>query len=159
MEIANFTSDVRFLSGAQNSVADILSRPPPEVLGKVYQLPAQEERAAAIDAVAREDSTDKPDMDDTSTETTFETISAKELAQAQLESPEVVAHRAGQHPRSVSMADVEFTPGQVLFCEIASGKARPFVPLEWRKRVFTMFHSLNHPGPKPTVKKVESRYY
>ena len=150
MEIANFTSDVRFLSGSINCVADILSRPDPKVIGKVYKLPNVEEAEASISAIA-------PEQDDV--DLTFETIDAKALAEAQLKDPEVVTHRAGQHPRAVSMADVEFTPGNVLFCEIGTGRSRPFVPKPWRTKVCALFHSLNHPGPKRTALKVEARYY
>ena len=145
MEISNFTSDVRFLSGSMNNVADILSRPGPDKMGKVYQLPKPEESPALCASIDEY--------------VTFETVDSRQLAKAQEDCPEVVTHRAGQHPRAINMADVEFTPGVVLFCEISTGKSRPFVPKPWRRKVMSMFHGLSHPGPKPTADKVESRYY
>ena len=147
MEVANFTSDVRFLSGVMNNVADVLSRPNPEVMGSVYNMPTPE--------VASVEATLDPEADTI----TFETVDHRALAESQNQCPEVATHRAGQHPRSVNMADVEFIPGQILFCEIATGKSRPFVPKQWRDKVTSILHGLNHPGPKATARKVESRYY
>ena len=46
-----------------------------------------------------------------------------------------------------------------LFCDISTGRSRPLVPPLLRKTVFNQFHGLNHPGTKPTIKKVEDRYY
>ena len=149
MEVANFTSDVRFLSGAENSVADIMSKPDLDKIGTVYKLPAPE--VAAVGATE--------EMDGGNQDVAFETVDHNALAQAQLDCPEVVTHRAGQHPRAVNMRDVEFTPGTTLFCEMASGKARPFVPKNCREKVILMFHGLSHPGPAKTSKKVSSRYY
>ena len=42
---------------------------------------------------------------------------------------------------------------------MSRGKARPLVPKLMRKTVFNMFHMLNHSGTRPTITKVEDRYY
>ena len=73
MEVANFTSDVRFLSGAENSVADIMSRPNLDKIGTVYKLPAPE-----VAAVGATEATD----DETPQDVAFETVDHRALAQA-----------------------------------------------------------------------------
>ena len=137
MEISQFTSDVRFLAGKENAVADLLSRPNPAVMGTAYSLPTGDEiagnrlaEAAAMDLRPR-----KVEL------VSFETVDHTALARDQVDCPEVVAHKAGQHPRSVSMKAVEFTPGIRLFCEVSLGKAKPYVPKNWRRKSPTFFIS------------------
>ena len=52
MEIAQYTSDIRFLEGKANAVADWLSRPPEVPIGTSYSLPAKkgEEIVGSINA-------------------------------------------------------------------------------------------------------------
>ena len=89
----------------------------------------------------------------------FETVDHTALARDLVDCPEVVAHKAGQHPRSVSMKMVEFTPGIKLFCDVSSGKGKPYVPKNWRRKITNIFHQLNHSGHKATLQKIANRYY
>ena len=163
MEVSQFTADVRYLPGRQNCIADLMSRPSQEVMGTNHKVQVQDEEelvgavsahdVAAVTRRAAQQPLQPAEV------VNLETVDHLALAQAQQDCPDVVAHRAGQHPRSVNMADVEFTPGNTLFCEISTGKSRPFIPKTWRGKITPIFHMLNHPGPKATLKKVESRYY
>jgi transposase InsO family protein len=139
-EIAQKTSDIRFLSGKANCVADLLSRPWNVPLGKDYQLPTPEEVAAV--------------------EVAFEMVDHKAMSKDQAKCKDTAAHREGKHPRNVKMMDIEFSPGTWLYCNVTDGiRSRPLVPVEWRDIIFKMFHGLHHPGQKATVDKVETRYY
>ncbi|GBM71644.1 hypothetical protein AVEN_269196-1 [Araneus ventricosus] len=41
-----------------------------------------------------------------------------------------------------------------LFCDVSTGRCRPFVPKQFRRRIFETLHNLFHPGVKTTVKLV-----
>jgi len=45
-----------------------------------------------------------------------------------------------------------------LYCDISSGKPRPYVPSPLRRQVFSSLHSLSHPGTKATAKLVAQRF-
>ena len=46
-----------------------------------------------------------------------------------------------------------------LWCDVSTGKNRPFVPEPLRRAIFEQFHSLSHPGIRGTRKLVTSRYF
>ncbi|GBM32633.1 Pro-Pol polyprotein [Araneus ventricosus] len=45
-----------------------------------------------------------------------------------------------------------------LFCDISTGRCRPFAPKEFRQRIFETLHNLSHPGVKATVKLVGDHF-
>ncbi|GBL99759.1 hypothetical protein AVEN_249783-1 [Araneus ventricosus] len=45
-----------------------------------------------------------------------------------------------------------------LFCDVLTGRCRPFVPKEFRRRIFETLHNLSHPGVKATVKLVGDHF-
>ncbi|GBM96315.1 Transposon Tf2-9 polyprotein [Araneus ventricosus] len=45
-----------------------------------------------------------------------------------------------------------------LYCDNSTNRIRPYVPQEFRKRVFDAFHSLSHPGTKATLRLLRYRY-
>ncbi|GBN04607.1 hypothetical protein AVEN_76911-1 [Araneus ventricosus] len=47
---------------------------------------------------------------------------------------------------------------RVLYCDISTGKARPYVPEKFRCRVFEMLHGLSHPGVKATTNLIKQRF-
>ena len=139
IEIAQYTTDVRHLPGKINVVADTLSRQPPMEVEAVQQVALQ-------------------------------TVDHQALAKAQEECPEVQAHKEGCDPTLVGPRRLkgelsgkfetrEFAPGVELFCEVSTGRARPMVPVTWRRTVFNVCHGLIHQGRKATVQKVGHRYF
>ena len=148
-----WTNDIRFLAGKLNTVADHLSRPSNVPLGAAYRLEdletiaafefgAKNAQLAAINTVA------------------LELVDHSKLAKAQSTCPDVASHRAGNHANGLNLVDHEFSPGTWLFCDVSDGKkARPLVPKEFRQVIFRMFHQLNHPGNKPTLKAIVARYF
>lgn len=45
-----------------------------------------------------------------------------------------------------------------IFCDISTGKVRPFVPAEWRQRVFNTFHNIAHPGVRASARLISERF-
>jgi len=45
-----------------------------------------------------------------------------------------------------------------LYCDISTGKPRPYVPTSLRRQIFEAIHSLSHPGIRATVKLVSQRF-
>lgn len=45
-----------------------------------------------------------------------------------------------------------------VFCDISTGRIRPYVPLTFRKDVFLALHGLSHPGIRATTKLVKERF-
>ena len=139
-EISQFTSDIHFLAGKSNAVADWLSRPPDVPIGTAYALPAAEESIGTIAAV-------KEDL-------SLELISHKALAAAQAVCPEVLRHRQGQCPKSVTMSNIEFSPGVHLYCDTSTGTNRPLVPAAFRPTIMAMFQQVAHCAKAESIRKV-----
>ena len=182
-EVAMFTNDVRYVEGRSNIVADCLSRPSDVPLGEVHRLPDADYCAAyndfnpdALGFPHERENIDAP----TSVElrapynvaaaqenfgqnenkaVAFETINHQALAEAQNSCPEVAHHLQGHHPAAVNVKKVEFSPGLWLVCDMSTQKARPLVPNSFRKTIFNMYHQVRHPGPAPTLIKMERSYY
>lgn len=139
-EISNWTTDIRYVKGMNNVVADLLSRPPGPAGDHNLDI-SQEDAVAAVQVAA------------------LEMVNHRALAKDQQTCPDVRDHRAGKCPKSVVMQEVEFSPGVRLLCEMTETRARPLVPKPWRDLVIRMFHQLTHPGQKETLKGVAARYY
>lgn len=45
-----------------------------------------------------------------------------------------------------------------IFCDLSTGKARPYVPKNFRKQVFLNLHRLSHPGIRSTVNLIRQRF-
>ncbi|XP_061902030.1 uncharacterized protein LOC133649214, partial [Entelurus aequoreus] len=48
--------------------------------------------------------------------------------------------------------------GPALLCDVSTGRPRPVVPVDWRRRVFDAIHSLSHPGVRASVKLVGAKF-
>ena len=145
LEILNFTSDIQFLAGKQNAVADFLSRPPDVKLGDAYRLPNSDDTNGSIAAVT----------DDV----ILNTVSRHQIAEAQMHCPDVAAHKHGQQAAGLNMKVVQFIPGVDLYCDQPLGKkARPLAK-SLRPQIIAMFHDLSHPGKKETIKRIDDRFY
>lgn len=123
--IAEFSTDIRHISGSDNVVPDALSRAPSE----------QSEPMIASSAI--------PAVD-------FE-----QLAETQLTDPKTLELLS--QPGSLVLQDVPIGSVNVL-CDLSTGHPRPIVPSSWTRKIFQMLHGLNHPGPKPTLRTISSRY-
>ena len=79
-------------------------------------------------------------------------VEVEELAKSQAESPEVTSYignpTSGLEVKKVKCGNHE------LVCDVSTGKRRPIVPLDMRRKVFDIFHGLAHAGPRPTQKAI-----
>ena len=64
----------------------------------------------------------------------IQSVNLEEIATAQVDCPDVLSHRKGQHPTSLAFEDVE-VDGVSLFCEVSGHQARPLLPLKFRQYV------------------------
>ena len=111
MEIAQYTSDVRFVEGKANAVADWLSRPPEVPIGTVYNMQKEEEELVdSVSAVA------------------LSIMDSKTLARDQKDCVDV----QNMSKRNNTVNLVEFRPGVKLLCEMTGTRARPLVPKQSR---------------------------
>ena len=106
IEVSQVTTDVRYLQGKSNAVADALSRPP--AISKETPVPIQNLTPLAATAAVQE--------------VYFQTVDHKALAADQKTCAEVAAHRAGKHPKGLIFKDVEFSPGNWLLCDVSDTK-------------------------------------
>ena len=104
--IAQFTSDIRFIKGSSNTVADALSR---VGVSEIYS----------------------PESS---------TIDFAEMAVAQRDDPDLLECQSSS---SLSFQAIPLpTSDSTILCDISTGVPRPFVPIQFRRRVFDVLHSL-----------------
>ena len=136
-EISMWTSDIRYITGKSNAVADWLSRPADVPIGAAYDLPTM----MSVDGLA------------------VDLVDHKLLARDQQTCQDIQAHKEGKMPKSVQVADVPFSAEVTLFCEVSRQKPRPVVPKPWREQIMRLFHQISHGGQKDTINKVSNAYY
>lgn len=115
--IAQFTTDIRHISGKNNVVADTLSR--------------VDELQISIDL--------------------------DRLAKCQASDHEVnkfLGDAYSLHLRKLKLPHSSFD----LYCDVSTGKPRPFVTKDFRKPLFDSLHNLSHPGPKATTQLIAERF-
>ena len=45
-----------------------------------------------------------------------------------------------------------------MICDVSTSIIRPWVPLDFRRRVFDGLHGLSHPGPRPSQRLISARF-
>lgn len=175
--ITEYTGDVRHISGADNIVADTLSRPPvvaPTVSG---QLPVSGETCfspinpsgTAVSLcgalsqfplgmrstyVCPGSGTSPPSMASLSPPSGGVPVDLAVLAEAQQDCEET--------QRLAAAATITLTRLQLedktLLCDSSLGSLRPLVPLAHRKTIFSALHGLAHPGIRATRRMISTRW-
>ena len=145
-EISEFTTDIRYVRGEQNVVADALSRPPEEPEPQDH--PGTVSQPASLPCSAcgqRVLAARLPDVD------------YEALARDQLQSEEVQAYRTAI--TDLQLQDVPFADGNfTVLCDMSQGRPRPVVPEEWKKNIFDVVHNLSHAGKKATTTALSKRF-
>ena len=141
-EIAQWTSDIRHKAGKDLVVPDLLSRP----FGRAY-LPDP-------DADAEPQYVPLHLTMSALEQTVMNVVSPSALAEAQKACPDVQAHKQGLHPKGVKLF------GEDIYCEISEeNNPRPLVPRSQRSLILNLFHHLDHPSAKETVRRTAQQYY
>ena len=61
--------------------------------------------------------------------------------------------RSGLHFKRIELN------GRQLIVDISNGPARPYVPFNWRRRVFDVIHGLGHPGVERTRQTIQEKFF
>lgn len=127
--IAQLCSDIRHISGKMNVVADYLSR-------------IDESENSVIDSV-------------------IEIKAIIELQKTDEELKSIIATANDSNKKSTvkfEFINLPLTDNRI-WCEVSTGKNRPFVPESLRRSAFDQLHNLSHPGIRATRKLISSRYF
>ena len=73
-------------------------------------------------------------------------------ALAEAQDPGELLLSKGLHIRKTKFQDVD------LWCDTSGSRRCPLVPVQFRRAVFDALHGLSHPGSRPTIKLISSRY-
>ena len=172
--ISEYTTDIRYVQGKANLVADALSRPNEDPSSESLinaVLPSQSAAAASPAPI---------EASNTSSTEAHKTASAAKLAAATADLNCVVAsigdlgidweEVARQQPldpefrqlRNNSKSGLNFQSIEVgrfkLLVDISNGPARPYIPFPSRRRVFDVVHGLGHPGVERTRQSMCSKF-
>ena len=136
--IAEFTTDIRYIKGKFNVVADTLSR---------------------INTVSFEQNTENTKQTGISERKGSDQNKVihlpigdfDRLALDQQQSDEIARYHTST--TGLILQDVAFGKSTVL-CDISTGTPRPILPTSWTKPVFHNIHGLSHAGPRPTQQAI-----
>ncbi len=76
------------------------------------------------------------------------------IAAAQLGCPEISALQQVFGPAAQGLA----LRGQHILCDISTGVARPMIPADHRRGIFSSLHHIAHPGARATRRLISSRF-
>ena len=153
--IAEYTTDVRYIQGKANVVADQLSRPAGAQVNDVSEvIEAQANPATIEETPVSPDATS--DLQDVVNSIGTMGINLEELARDQPLDPDY--RRIAANARSgLNLKKCQLETCRIIV-DVSNGPARPFVPLSWRRRVFDVIHGLGHPGVHRTQTAVTAKF-
>ncbi|KAM0726712.1 Transposon Ty3-I Gag-Pol polyprotein [Formica fusca] len=86
-----------------------------------------------------------------------EAVNFEELAEAQAQDAEMQEIRSTKQGLLLTKVAIPGTTTTV-YCDTSTPITRPYVPQQFRRRVFNSLHSLAHPGAKASAKLIAQRY-
>jgi cleavage and polyadenylation specificity factor subunit 1 len=143
--VAEYTSDVRHISGKNNVVADALSRPPPAEGGDSEPSPPTPPPIPTVPAMAAVAAVAQPPP---------LPFSVEQLASFQHSCPAVQSMMSS---KALKLEKCRWA-GCDIWCDTSSGNRRPLLPVALREKVFHSVHDLAHPGIRASRRLVSSRY-
>lgn len=77
-----------------------------------------------------------------------------EAQKTDLELQNLIKNQQGLQLKKITLPDSTTS----LFCDISTGKIRPYIPKEFRQQIFLSLHNIAHPGIRSTSKLIKSRF-
>ena len=151
--ISEFTTDIRYVEGKANIVADALSRPPlddSETTTNSVSAPPPQPRSQCINPASSEN------LGAVINAIGQLGLNLEEMARDQPLDPEYIRLAAGART-GLEFKTVDLG-GNKLIVDVSNGPARPFVPFSWRRRVFEVMHNLGHPGVERTRQSIAAKF-
>ena len=84
-------------------------------------------------------------------------ISFEDISAAQRDDPELTQLQSSSTSLKFQSLPLP-TSNNLIVCDVTTGVPRPFIPKQFRRKVFDSLHSLSHPGIRATQKLVTDRY-
>jgi len=168
--LAEFTSDIVFVPGVDNVVADALSRPVVVVVPAVNPVRAVVSLSGAVSRPAGIQSTNVCSGTGPGSSTPSHgagpELASEDMvcAAACIDYTALAAVQAGcpavQSLLSRSSLSVQSVPvgGVSLLCDVSTGSPRPLVPPAFQRTVFDLLHDAAHPGMRATRRLISSRF-
>ena len=171
LEISQFTSDIRHISGVKNVTADFLSRceqqPKNPITNEdIYQpfrpliddCPEVSKVTGAKTQIQTSIGLGQISVSELSETVKIQHVDLKELYLEQAKCPETKAALEGKHNKNLRFAKITFDEYSIV-CEVTSAKPRPLVPKPLRNNYIQTLHSVGHPSIQETFYRVSSNYY
>lgn len=134
--IAEFTTDIQYIKGKFNVVADALSR---------------------INAIQPTKNTDTPVLHAIGGDNYWDkNINFDHLARDQVTADEMNSYRMAK-TTGLKLKDINIG-SSTLLCDTSRGAPRPILPTSWTLAVFNKIHGLSHSGVRPTQKAISQRF-
>ena len=160
--ISEFTTDIRYIEGKANVVADNLSRP-----AGISNINHSEQHVFITDLISAGAPITLPPDQTVPAEKVNElgevvnaigqlNINLDEMARDQILDADYRRisqdARTGLHLKKVNLGQ------STIIVDVSNGPARPFVPTAWRRRVFDAIHGLGHPGVQRTREAITAKF-